>query len=300
MNDVGLYEARKSKIGNTPIVRDSRLGNQFGVSNLLVKDESKNLFGTFKDRRNALAIDRALENAKHVDKLAIITSGNAGYSLARLAKGTGINIVCIVDKSLNSDIRKNLEKYSYKVVGVELSERNLEKEDVVELARESNNEVIWDVTNGYEAAFELIVMEITEEAPDWLITPLGAGEAFVGLYDGLKKYLPKTKLAGAGVHGLRDHKLKLREEPSKADKLYTPYTPYKERIEGILMDAKRRTSYVPLSDKEIMDTYRRISSLIPCEPSSAAAFASLRKLDICEDNKVMVLNSGKGIWAEEQ
>ena len=130
--------------------------------------------------------------------------------MARLAEGTGIKVVCIVDQSLNSNVRKNLEKYSYRIVDVDLSWKDLKPEDVIELARENGDRVIWDVTNGYDAAFESIVMEIRREAPDWLITPLGAGEAFVGLHKGLKRYLPKTKLVGAGVHRLRDHELELR------------------------------------------------------------------------------------------
>jgi len=296
MKNRKLYEAKRLKIGNTPLIRDPELEKQFGITNLLVKDESINLFGTFKDRRNVLAIDRAME--KHVDKLAIITSGNAGNSLARLAEGTGIKVVCVVDKSLNSNIRKSLEKYSYRVIEVNLSEKRFEPKDVIELTRETGDEVIWDVTNGYDAAFESIVMEIKEEAPDWLITPLGAGEAFVGLHKGLKKYLPKTKLVGAGVHRLREHKLELRARPSKADKLYTPYTPYQEDIEKILNESSRENLYVHLSDKQIMNVYRRISSKISCEPSSAAAFASLPKLDIGRESKVVVVNSGKGIWTE--
>lgn len=218
--------------------------------------------------------------------------------MARLAEGTGIKVVCIVDQSLNSNVRKNLEKYSYRIVDVDLSWKDLKPEDVIELARENGDRVIWDVTNGYDAAFESIVMEIRREAPDWLITPLGAGEAFVGLHKGLKRYLPKTKLVGAGVHRLRHHELELRARPSKADKLYTPYTPYKEDIERILKESTCENLYIHLSDKEIMNTYKKICSEISCEPSSAAAFAALLKLNINKDSKVIVINSGKGIWVE--
>lgn len=289
-----LYEEKKTKIGNTPLVRRPEIERQLGFSNLLIKDESKNLFGTFKDRRNLLAIDEAIE--ERVDKLVTITSGNAGYSLARLAEGTGIKIVCMVDVTLNSFIKKSLEKHSYRVVEVDLSKEIFQPEDVMKLARETRREVIKDVTNGYHIAFQSIVTEIKEETPDYLITPLGSGEAFVGLYQGLKKHRLKTKLIGAGVHQLRDHELKLRARPSIADKLYTLHTPYAKKIVSILEEKGNLYFHIP--EKQIIDTYKKINTLLSCEPSSAAAFAALQKLDIDKNSKVVIINSGKGVWTE--
>lgn len=288
-----LQKPQKGSIGNTPLVKSTELEEEFGICNLLVKDESKNPFGTFKDRRNALAIDEAME--ERVDKIVLITSGNAGYSLARLAEGTDMKVVCIVDVATNPGIRESLEEYSYRVIEVDLSHKILQTEDVVKLARETSDEVILDVTNGYHTAFQSIVTEIKKEVPDYLITPLGSGEAYVGLYQGLKKHRLKTILIGAGVHQLRDHELELHVHPSIADKLYTPYTPYRKKIMSILEEGNL---YFHLSDEQIIDAYKKINSAISCEPSSAAAFAALPKLDIDKDSKVIVVNSGKGIWAE--
>jgi len=294
MDDRDLYEAKRLQIGNTPLIKCPELGRQFGAVNLLVKDESKNPFGTFKDRRNALVIDQAIE--EHVDKLALITSGNAGYSLARLAQGTGLKVVCIADLAIDPDIRKELERYSYKVVAVDLKKKIFPTEDVFGLARETSDEVILDVTNGYHAAFQSIVTEIEEEAPDYLVTPVGSGEAFVGLYEGLKRYRLKTILVGVGVHHKSNHELKLQATPSIADKLYTPYTPYKKRIERILEEGNL---YIHVSDEQIIKAYKNINLEISCEPSSAAAFASLPELDVSKSNKVVVVSSGKGIWAQQ-
>jgi threonine synthase len=103
----------------------------------------------------------------------------------------------------------------------------------------------------------------------------------------------KSKLVGVGVHTLEDTGLKLQGKPSIADKLYTPYTPYKDRIEEILKDGHL---YVHVSDKEIQEAYEKVSRIIYCEPSSAAVFAALPKLTIGEKSKVILINSGKGIW----
>ena len=209
----------------------------------------------------------------------LITSGNAGYSLARFAEGSNIKVVCVVDR-VSFDVRDKLEKFSYKVIDVDLSKKILGPEEVIPMTRESDEEVIWDVTNGFHQAFQSIVQEIKTERPDWLIVPLGSGEAFVGLYEGLKIFRLKTKLVGVGVKG-----------PSIADKLYTPWTPYKRKIEEIL---KEGHLYIKLSEEQIKDTYEKVRHIISCEPSSSVVFGALPELCIGSKDKVIVINSGKG------
>ena len=252
------------KAGDTPLVKYKKLEVLFKVPNLLVKDESKNPFGTFKDRRNELVINRAKD--EFVDKLVLITSGNTGYSLARFAEGTNIKVVCIVDKTLNYTIIDKLEKFSYKVIKVDLSKKIFKPEEVIAIARESDEEVIWDVTNGFHQAYHSIIQEIKAERPDWLVVPLGSGEAFVGLYEGSKRYKLKTKLVGVGVKG-----------PSIADKLYTPWTPYKSKIKAILKEGHQ---YIQLSEEQIKDAYEKVRNIISVEPSSSIVFGVLPELDI--------------------
>lgn len=88
----------KNKSGNTPLVKTDELPQEFGFA-ILIKDESKNPFGTFKDRRSEIIIKKAED--EQVDTLVLITSGNAGYSLGRFSQGTKIRIVNIVDKKLD-------------------------------------------------------------------------------------------------------------------------------------------------------------------------------------------------------
>jgi len=271
---------KKYKAGGTPLVKYKKLEMLFNIPNLLVKDESKNPFGTFKDRRSELVIDKAKN--EFVDKLVLITSGNAGYSLAKFAEGTNIKVVCVIDKTINSTVRDKLEKVSYKVTEVDLSKKILRPEEVIAMVRESDEEVIWDVTNGFHKAYQSIIQEIKTENPDWLATPLGSGEAFVGLYDGLKRYRLKTKLVGVGVKG-----------PSIADKLYTPWTPYKSKIDAILREGHQ---YIQLSEEQIKNAYEKVSHIISCEPSSSVVFGALPKLDIDSKDKVIVINSGRGLF----
>jgi threonine synthase len=48
----------KYKPGNTPLIKIEKLCKKFGLPNLFIKDESKNPFGTFKDRRSEYIIQR--------------------------------------------------------------------------------------------------------------------------------------------------------------------------------------------------------------------------------------------------
>jgi threonine synthase len=256
-----------------------QLESLYSIPNLWVKDESLNPFGTFKDRRSELIIDRAKD--RHVDKLGLITYGNTGYSLARFAESTNIKVVCIVDRTVSSNIRDKLERHSYKIIEVDLSKKIFRPKDVIAMARESNEEVIWDVTSGFHQAYQSIVEEIQTKRPDWLLTPLGGGEAFVGLYEGLERYRLKTKLVGVGVKG-----------PSIADKLYTRWTPYKSRIEAIL---KKGHQYIQLSEEEVKEAFEKVNHIITCEPSASVVFGALLKLDIRKNDKVIVINSGKGL-----
>jgi len=225
-----------NKSGNTPLVQNDGLSQKFGFT-ILIKDESKNPFGTFKDRRSEIIINRAKD--EQVDTLVLITSGNAGYSLGRFSQGTKIRIVNIVDKKLKNSIKEKLKKYG-EIIEVNLSEKILKPEEVISLARQNDEEVIWDVTNGFHEEYEKIVEEIKQANPNFIILPVGSGEAFVGFYNGIKKYRLKTKVIGVGVKD---------KWQSFADKLHTPWTPYKSKIQSILKEGHR---IIKLDEEEIM------------------------------------------------
>ena len=47
-----------NKSGNTPLIKNEELAQKFGCT-ILIKDESKNPFGTWKDRRSEVIIKKA-------------------------------------------------------------------------------------------------------------------------------------------------------------------------------------------------------------------------------------------------
>jgi cysteine synthase len=248
--------------------------------NIYIKDESVNKYGTYKDRRSNFVIKKALN--EHVSKLCLITSGNAGFSLAKLAKPKGIKVVCVVDKNLKKSIKSKLQKVCYRLVEHDLSKKILRPEQVIALARENDQEVIWDVTNGYSRAYEKIIDELRNRKFDYLVCPVGSGEAFTGLFDGLKKNRLNAKLIGVGVKNF----------PSIADKLATPWTPYVLKIKAIL---KNGHELIRLSEKEIATVFQTNKKKMKSELSSAVVWAAFDKFKFDPKARVVVLNSGKGL-----
>ncbi len=69
--------------GDAPLLQLPNLGEELGLSNLYVKDESANPTGSFKARGISAAISKAKELG--IDKVIIPTAGNAGGAMAAYA-----------------------------------------------------------------------------------------------------------------------------------------------------------------------------------------------------------------------
>ena len=269
-----------NKSGKTPLIKIEELCRKFDLPNLLIKNESQNPFGTWKDRRSELIIEKAKQAS--VKNLCLITSGNAGFSLAMFAQESGIQVTSIIDSKLPASIKDSLQKASTKIVETDLSAKVLSTEEIIKLVRESDQKIIWDVTNGFEEAYESIIQELADKAPDYIVCPIGSGEAFVGLSNGLAKANWKTKLIGV-----------LPESSSSlADKLNTSWTPYSSKLEAIV---KTSHQIVKLNELEIQKSFDLANTLMKCEPSSALVLGALDKLKFEKSDKIVIINSGQGL-----
>lgn len=270
---------RNRHIGNTPLVELKNLEKQFALAFVGIKDESKNQTGTIKDRRNEFILNEA-ERLK-VDKLVLITSGNNGLSLATLAKDFDIKIVCIVDRSLEPVTIASLKKVAYQVIEVNLRHKILRPEEIIAFAREREDEVIWDVTNGYEESYVTIIHELRELKPDYIAVPVGSGEIFLGLVQGIDRLKLSTRLIGIGVQNTLS---------SFADKLHTPWTPYARALDAL---QQRGHHILRIGEEDIKSTYTTYRNIVTCEPSSAVVFAALSRFPFEQNNIVVLINTGK-------
>lgn len=249
--------------------------------NLTIKDESNNSYGTYKDRRSKFIVEKAVRSG--VSHLCLITSGNAGYSLAKYAILKGIHVTCIVHKDLKVHIKEKLLETGASVIEIDLGHQILKSEHIISLIQQDNKEIVWDVTNGFSQAYESIIDEMKDEPPDFIICPVGSGEAFVGLYQGIQRNNLPSRLIGVGVQSY----------PSFADKLGTPWTPYGSGMAKII---SKGHILVRLAEDEVVETYEKYKDKYQVEPSSAVVWAGLIKAEIDTSKKIVLINSGKGIF----
>lgn len=267
-------------IGDTPLTESEELRKQFKIRAAFVKDESKNPFGTIKDRRNSYVFQEA--NRLKVDKLVLITSGSNGYSLAHFTKGSSIKIVCIVSRDLPPAVKHALKQVAYQVIELNLNHKIMRPEELIAFAREKEDEVIWEVTNGYEENYYPIVDEIRKIVdPTYIVVPIGSGGIYLGIIQALERKKMKTKVIGIGVQNTIH---------SLADKLSTPWTPYTKALDFY---QKAGHPVYRLTEQEIKETHTEFQNVVSCEPSSSVVFAAPQKHSFKRSDVVVFINSGK-------
>lgn len=263
----------------TPLIQIQNPWKNINPRHFFIKDESANPYGTVKDRRNYQIIQEA--NRLKVDKLVLITSGNNGYSLCKYANGSGIKVVCFISKNLDGSVKQILKKTAYQLIELNLDHKILRPEELIAFARETDDEVIWDVTNGYENFYTGIVSETLEQTnPDYMIVPVGSGGIFVALAEEFQRMGSKTKVIGVGVQNTIH---------SFADKLSTPWTPYAKAME---VYQKFGHLIYRLSEDEVKNCFKLFQNVIKCEPSSSAVFSVLTKHKFSPNDNLVFLNTG--------
>jgi threonine synthase len=274
----------QGKPGNTPLIELNDIKSQFHLKDAFVKDESKNPFYTIKDRRNFYIFQEA--SRLKVDKLVLITSGNNGYSLASFAKNTPIKVVCIISRDLSGDIKRALRDVAYQVIELNLQHKIMRPEELITFAREKEDEVIWEVTNGYEENYDSIIEEILQKTkPTYVVVPVGSGGIYLGAIQGLERRNSPAKVIGVGVQNTTH---------SFADKLSTPWTPYTKAFEHY---QKLGHPIYRLTEEEVKKTDKIFKNIVPSEPSSSIVFAALEKHKFNRTDTVVFINSGRALFS---
>jgi cysteine synthase len=278
-------------IGRTPVISSPALSEHFGIRHLAIKDESANLFGTHKDRKSLHVVREATNGNAHLhaEVLCILTAGNAGLSLAKIGAFYGVPAIAFVGvDSGASALHQDLESACESVIPLDIEERLWPSDELCHLAGAAPGRRVRDVTNGISKPFEHIVDEICEQnpprVPDTIVLPVGGGELFLGMADGLKRRGLQTRLIGVTVR-----------KDSVADKLYSKWNPYSGQIDAITNLGSHHRLHRLEDEALLLDTFNWLRSFgLQCEPSSAASFAALGDLapQFRPDEKVMVINTG--------
>lgn len=170
--------------GGTPLLRLERLGEELGLENLYVKDESQNPTQSFKARGMSVAVSMA----RHLGatKLAVPSAGNAGGALAAYAARAGLKAFVFMPRDTpKANIIECRELGAHVTLidglitdcGAEIGRRKVAEGwfDVSTLKEPYRIE--GKKTLGYELAEQL-----HWKLPDVIVYPTGGGTGLIGMW----------------------------------------------------------------------------------------------------------------------
>ncbi|HVH15656.1 MAG TPA: threonine synthase [Candidatus Angelobacter sp.] len=151
--------------------------------NILVKDETRNPTGTFKDRGASLAVTRLSQ--LNVRKLGLASEGNAGCSFALYSQMAGIRCNIYLPNDANTAKVELSRKLGAHVTGVHgtISDAGRKAAKFSETTRAYNASTF--VTPFRHDGKGTMALEICEqlgwESPDYIVYPVGGGVGLVGM-----------------------------------------------------------------------------------------------------------------------
>lgn len=296
-------------LGDTPLDKADKFGNEVELSNLWIKREDLNPTGCFKDRESAVIISAAIELGHK--SVYVVSSGNAALSTAKFAREAGIQCACYVpdktsqekkDLILEFDATLELIPGFYEDVFRTVVDRNLPGWNV------TSGQNPYRIEGGKTMAYE--IFEQLGSVPDLIVIPSGNGGCLAATWKGfceLKKLGKINKLPEmicVQITGAAPIKTAFEQ-----NKPYVILGDIDDSVaEGIIaqesynspqaVQALRESNgyVIEVNDTEVIHALKKIietENIIP-EPTSAATFAALYKLNVDKSTLVVAINTGDG------
>lgn len=304
--------------GWTPLLHAKRLGAQFGLPELFIKDEGPNPTGSFKARGQTAAISMAKELG--VKKVAIPTAGNAGGAMSAYAAAAGMESYVFMPRDTPAANRIECQQLGAQVTLID----GLITDCGAEVARRKEAEGWFDVstlkepyriegkkTMGYELA-----EQFNWELPDVILYPTGGGTGLVGMWKAFDEMeamgwigskRPKMySIQAAGCAPIVrafdngwDEAPEFENAHTAASGLRVP------RAIGdfIMLDILRRSGggAVAVTDEEMIADTKVVGAAegLFCAPEGAACFSGLKKLlasgQVGANERIVLFNTGTGV-----
>ena len=317
-------------VGWTPVFNMHNQVKKLGLTNLWVKDESKNPTASFKDRASAIVVARAINLAGNDGQPPIIvtaSTGNAGAALAGMTAAVGQKAVIFAPRTAPPAKVAQLLVYGARVLLVDGS-----YDDAFDLSIKAANVFGWYCRNtGYNpftlegkktAAFEiwewyenlkLLYKDLDTPAKLTIFVSVGDGNIISGLHKGFKdlqaigwlEKIPRIigiQAEGSAAIANAFHAGTEEIIPVSAVTLADSISVDLPRDGVRAVRAARETggTYLTVKDSEILEAIAELGKAgIFAEPAGAAAFAGLmvackQKL-VNQDDPILVINTGSGL-----
>jgi threonine synthase len=305
--------------GWTPIYSPSQLGNELGLKQFWVKDESGNPTASFKDRASAVLVARA----KEINAEVIVTAstGNAGAALAGMAAAVDQKSVIFAPKMAPPAKIAQLLIYGARVI---LVDDNYDA--AYQLSLEASQEFGWYNRNtGYNpftaegkktAAYEIweqVILKKSLDQPLNLFIPVGDGNIISGIHKGFRdlfkigqiKHMPRifgcqSTGSSAIYNAYRSGKEVIT--PVEADTLADSISVNmpSDGLRALRAATQTGGAYVAVEDEAISDAISNLGRVgIFAEPAGATTLAGLKQALIegllGKEDPILVLNTGSGL-----
>lgn len=305
--------------GDAPLLRLPNIGNELGLPNLFVKDESRNPTGTFKARGLAAAVSKAKELG--IKKVIIPTAGNAGGAMAAYAARAGIKALIYMPKDTP---RANIEES--RMAGAEVVLVDGLISDAAGMAGEKARAEGWFDLSTFKEPYrvegkKIMGYELAETLdwtlPDVIIYPTGGGTGLVGMWKAFAElealgWLRNTKrprMVAVQAEGCAPVVKAFETGASFCDFWINAHTIAsglrvpKSFADALILSDLRESqgTAVAVSDAAILEAQRKLGGregIFPA-PEGAATLAALEKLVqqkwIHPDERVVLFNTGLGL-----
>ena len=307
--------------GMTPILPVNKLGDRFGFSDLLMKDESCNPTFSFKARGISVAVSKAKEFK--IGHCIIPTAGNAGGALAAYCAKANIECTVVMPRHTPDIFKQECELYGANLILVDGLINDCAKK-IEELNPDSyRDKKCFDVstlkepyrlegkkTMGYE-----IAEQYNWELPDVIIYPAGGGTGLIGIWKAFKEMqkigwitcpLPRmiavqSKNCAPLLHAFKDFvnwKNNFIPKATIANGLAVPYPFGMNMMLRVLKESGG--TVVAIDDEEIISSVKEIARTegLLISPEGAATWKALvhlsRTKQIGLSEKILLLNTGSG------
>ncbi len=307
-------------IGGTPLYPVQRLREKLGMSDLWLKDDTRNPSGSLKDRASIIAVMLAVGTrftASRSRTVACASTGNAASSLA--VQCAAIGLPCYIFVPQNAPRAKVVQLL---MCGATVFSVDGSYDDAFDLCIDACNAFGWYNRNtGYNPYLvegkKTVGLEIAEQlgwqVPDTILVPTGDGCIISGVYRGFED------LHHLGMIDRLPRLIAVQAEGSPAivralegDGIVRPY-PANTIADGISVGLPRNGAMavrhirasggfgITVSDTEILKAEKELAmhTGVFAEPSAAASYAGLLRLladgRIAKDELVVLLITGSGL-----
>ena len=303
--------------GGTSLNKCPRLGGEFGLRSIYVKNEGENPTGSFKDRGMTVGVTKALELG--IKRVACASTGNTSASLAAYAARAGLECVVLIPSGKVA-FGKLIQAIIYGARVIQVRGNFDDALKIIEKLCSTYSIYLLNSLNPFRLegqktiAFE-IWDQLGRRVPDKIIVPVGnAGnisaiwKGFKELYSiGLISKLPE--MIGIQAEGAAPIAEALKKGSEKVRFVEKPETVATAIRIGSPVNWKKAVKAIresgglaeTVSDVEILEAQRLLAQRegIFVEPASAASIAGLIKLTrrglIERDEEVVCIATGHGL-----